>query len=121
MCAPRLRACSSSSKIKSPHPSDKTKPSRLLSKGREAFSGSSLRADKTLTTSKAPKVMGVNGASEAPAIIRSASPSAIVSKQKPMESVPAVQPVEIVLHRPFRWYFAESSADGVLNIEASYR
>ena len=65
------------------------------------------------------KVIGVIGASEAPAIIMSFSPSWMASKANPTESVPAVQPVEIVLQIPFKPYLAATSLEGVLNIEAS--
>src|SRR5437899_1839069 len=45
MRASRRTACSSDSSTTMPAPSPHTKPSRPASKGREAFSGSSLRVD----------------------------------------------------------------------------
>jgi len=51
-----------------------TKPSRPLSQGREARSGSSLRRDSALHAMKPPMPDGMMAASEPPASIRSASP-----------------------------------------------
>jgi hypothetical protein len=57
-----------------------TKPSRLLSKGREACAGSSLFGLVALIASKQAMVIGDIGESEAPATHMSARPSWTVWK-----------------------------------------
>ncbi len=55
-----------------PAPSPMTNPSRSLSQGREAFSGSSLRVDSARMTEKPPTAIGVIAASVPPQIMASA-------------------------------------------------
>ena len=57
-----------------PAPSPATKPSRSLSNGRLAFSGSSLRSDMARAAQKPPTPSGVMVASQPPAIMTSAMP-----------------------------------------------
>ncbi|MNY29920.1 hypothetical protein D3C86_1639950 [compost metagenome] len=80
MFAPLAMACSSSSKIKAPAPSPITKPSRSLSKGLEAPSGSSFLLDKACAELKPPTDDSVMAASEPPATMIVALPRRIVSK-----------------------------------------
>ena len=65
-------------------PSPITKPSRSLSKGREAFSGSSFRNDRALRAQKPASPRGVTVASVPPVRITSASPYWIVLNANPM-------------------------------------
>ena len=99
-CAPRPRACSSSSRTNIAAPSPSTNPLRLRSKGRAAVVGSSLRGVVARIASKHATVIGEIGASVAPATITSAVPSRIRSTACPTESRPEVQPVEIRLTGP---------------------
>src|SRR2546421_534591 len=92
MWASRRRACSSSSRIRTAAPSPSTNPLRLRSKGREACAGSSLRGEVALMASKEATLIGVIGASVAPATITSAPPSATTPAAYPSESSPEVQP-----------------------------
>ena len=55
-------------------PSPRMKPSRPVSKGREACSGSSLRRDMARMLEKPAMEIGVMAASRPPAIMASASP-----------------------------------------------
>src|SRR5256714_1469762 len=95
MCAPRRRADSSSSRMRTAPPSPSTKPSRCRSKGRDACSGSSLFGDVALMASKQATVIGDSGASAAPATTTSAVPSRISCRPWPTASSPAVHPVEM--------------------------
>ena len=61
-----------------------TKPSRPMSNGRHAFSGSSLRSLVALIWQNAPMVRGVMVASEPPASIAIASPRLMISEASPM-------------------------------------
>ena len=65
---------SSSSRMRTPAPSPMTKPSRSLSKGREAAAGSSLRVESARMALKPPTPRAVIAASLPPAIMTSASP-----------------------------------------------
>ena len=85
-----------------PQPSANKKPSRSRSKGREAFLGSSLRRVRQLILSKAVTTIGVSGASAPPVTMTSARSAAMRSKAAPMASIPAVQPVAIVVQKPFK-------------------
>lgn len=98
--APRRSACPYSSRTSTALPSPSTKPLRVRSKGREAVSGSSLRGDVARMASKDARVIGVTGASEAPATITSALPSRMSSAAWPSESRPEVQPVETTATGP---------------------
>src|SRR5688500_19453067 len=66
-------------------PSESTKPSRSLSNGREACSGSSFRRLIACMVEKAPIASGSTAASEPPATITSACPRRIISADSPME------------------------------------
>jgi hypothetical protein len=70
---PRARAMadSRSSRMTMPEPSPMMNPSRSLSNGRLAFSGSSLRVDMARIAANPPTLIGVIAASEPPAIIAS--------------------------------------------------
>ena len=72
--APRCKAVSKSSSTTIPAPSPITKPSRSLSNGRDAFSGSSLRVDSAFMLEKPAIASGVTAASAPPVIIMSAAP-----------------------------------------------
>ena len=64
-----------------------TKPSRPMSNGRQAFSGSSFRSLVALIWQKAPIVSGVMVASDPPAIIATASPRLMISAASPIPCV----------------------------------
>jgi len=66
MRAPRLLACSSSSRITMPDPSASTNPSRFLSNGRDAAGGLSFRVLRDLAAQNEASPMGVTAASEPP-------------------------------------------------------
>ena len=68
-----------------PAPSPMTNPSRSLSNGREAFSGSSLRVESALAEQKPAMPSGVMAASLPPVRITSAAPDRMVVKAMPME------------------------------------
>ena len=111
--APRARASSRSSSSKTAAPSDKTKPSRRASYGREARSGSSLcvlRACIALKTVSPPRL---SAESVPPASIRSAVPSWICQKACPMASAPAEQPVPMVRQGPRKPWWAAITAEGM--------
>ena len=74
MRAPRRRAISSASRIKTPAPSARTNPSRSRSNGRLARVGSSLRVDRALIEANPPRPMWVIAASLPPVTITSAQP-----------------------------------------------
>ena len=88
---PRRLACSSSSITRTPAPSPCTKPSRSLSKGREACSGASLRVDIARMALKPPMPSGVIAASAPPQIITSASPRWTQRSASPMAWAPVAQ------------------------------
>src|SRR6266498_3592972 len=81
-------------------PSPITKPSRPLSNGRDAFSGSLLRVDIARTTLKDPKQSGAMGVSTPPANITAAAPSWIKRQASPMAIVPAAQLLEFAVFGP---------------------
>ena len=62
-----------------PAPSPSTKPSRPLSNGREARSGSSLRSDSARMAANAPMFSSMIAASVPPASTTSARPDLIMS------------------------------------------
>ena len=78
-----------------PAPSPTTKPSRSLSKGRQACSGSSLRVERACIAANPPTPIGVMAASEPPAIITSASPRSMMRYASPMECALVVQAVAV--------------------------
>src|SRR5215510_1571927 len=65
-----------------------TKPSRSLSKGREARWGSSLRVESARIAAKPPTPIGVTAASEPPQIMMSASPREITRNASPTACAP---------------------------------
>src|SRR5688572_9434519 len=71
------------------------KPSRSLSKGRLARSGSSLRVDSARSWPKPPTLIGVIAASDPPAIIASASPRLMISYDSPTACADAEQAVHV--------------------------
>src|SRR3990167_11028391 len=79
-----------------------TKPSRSLSKGREAFSGVSFLRDKALSEQKPPTPKWVIELSVPPASIISASPYWIIRKASPMAFEPEAQAVVTQEFGPFR-------------------
>ena len=83
-----------------PAPSPMTKPSRSLSQGREAFSGSSLRVDSAFIAQKPPSEVGVVAYSAPPAIIASASPYWIMRIARPMLWVAVVHAVTAAMFGP---------------------
>ena len=78
-----------------PEPSPITKPSRSLSKGREAFSGASLRVERARIEQKPATPRGVIAASEPPAIIATASPRWIRRNESPTACAPLVHAVAV--------------------------
>src|SRR4051794_33649623 len=95
MVAPRASACSSVSSTVKPAPSAITKPSRAVSNGRDARSGSSLRLLIAPMRANADTVSGVTGASVAPAMTTSALPSRTMRTPSPMALAPAAHAVEM--------------------------
>ena len=98
--AARAAPSSSSSRISTPAPSPMTKPSRSLSNGRLARSGSSLRVDSARIAPNPPTPIGVIAASEPPAIIASASPRRMISNASPMACADAEQAVQVAEFGP---------------------
>jgi hypothetical protein len=72
-----------------------TKPSRSLSKGRLARSGSSLRVESARMAANPPTPIGVIAASEPPAIITSAASRRMISNASPMACAEAEQAVQV--------------------------
>src|SRR5689334_2338063 len=81
-----------------PAPSPRRKPSRFLSKGRDAFSGASLRVERAPMLAKPASERYVRAASLPPASIRSASPYWIVRSAVPIA------------------WFADAQADATLQL-----
>jgi hypothetical protein len=79
-----------------PAPSPMTKPSRLLSQGREALSGLSFLLERALQAMKPPIPDGMTAASAPPASIRSASPLRMCSAALQPKSG-FILPTEIVV------------------------
>ncbi len=77
--APRRAACSADSSTTMPAPSPSTNPSRPLSNGRDARSGSSLRVDSARIAAKAAMFSWMIAASVPPASTTSARPDLIMS------------------------------------------
>src|ERR1700733_4559111 len=100
MLASRARACSSSSKTRMPAPSPTTNPSRSLSNGRQACSGSALRVESARIAAKPPTPMGVIAASAPPAITTSASSRSMVRKALPTECALVVHAVDVASFGP---------------------
>ena len=98
--APRVRACSRSSRITAPAPSPITKPSRPRSNGREAAAGLSLRVERARIAAKPPTSASVMPASDEPAIITSASPRRMISHASPRAWPPVAQAEETAKFGP---------------------
>ena len=77
-----------------PRSSERTNPSRVRSKGREALSGSSLRRERARAAAKAASIEGTIGASAPPAIATSTIPSRIIRAASPTEWAPEAHAVE---------------------------
>src|SRR5438270_133518 len=95
MRASRRTACSSDSSTTMPAPSPHTKPSRPASKGREAFSGSSLRVDIAFIEQNPAMVSGTMMASAPPAIMMSASPRSMILKASPIAWLPGAPAMRV--------------------------
>src|SRR6185503_17719813 len=100
MRAPRAVANSCSSRISTPAPSPTMKPSRSLSNGRLARSGSSLRVESARSAPNPPMPIGVMAASDPPAIITSAAPRLMISNASPMACADAEQAVQVAEFGP---------------------
>ena len=85
-----------------PAPSPSTKPSRSLSHGRDARSGSSLRVDIAFIVQKPPTDVGVVPCSAPPATITSASPYWIMRIAMPIEWFDVAQAETAEKFGPFR-------------------
>ena len=95
MGAPRSMAASRSSRTRAAAPSPMTKPSRPASKGREAFSGSSLRVDRAFMAAKAAIPTRVTAASLPPHTTESTRPARIRSSPSPIAWADAEQAVTV--------------------------
>src|SRR5256886_4466999 len=91
MRAPRARACSSVSSTMAPEPSPRTNPSRPLSNGRDAASGSSLRVDIARMAANPASGSGWITASVPPATATSARPERRMSSAQATASAPVAQ------------------------------
>src|SRR6188472_246519 len=100
MRAPRAMADSRSSRMTTPEPSPMMNPSRSLSNGRLALSGSSLRVDMARIAANPPTLMGVIAASDPPAIIASASPRRMISDDSPIACADAEHAVHVARFGP---------------------
>src|SRR4051794_25154170 len=89
--APRAAAWSARSRMIAPAPSPRTNPSRFLSQGRDARSGSSLRVDMARIEAKPAIGSGCTTASVLPAITTSARPRRIRSRPRASASAPVAQ------------------------------
>ena len=85
------RACASDSRTRIPAPSPNTKPSRPLSYGRDARSGSSLRLESAIIAAKAAMGTGCRQASVPPAMTTSARPLRIICRAYATASAPDAQ------------------------------
>src|SRR5829696_10293367 len=83
-----------------PAPSPMMNPSRSLSNGRLALSGSSLRVDIARIAAKPPTLIGVIAASDPPAIIATASPRLMISYDSPTACADAEQAVQVARFGP---------------------
>src|SRR3954469_6072262 len=88
-------AWSARSSTSAPAPSPSTKPSRRLSHGREAFSGSSLRVDMARIEAKPAIGSGWMTASVPPATTTSARPDRMMSRPHDTASAPVAQALAI--------------------------
>ena len=104
-----------------PAPSPITKPSRSLSKGREAFSGSSLRVESARIAQKPPTPSGVIAASEPPAIMTSASPRWMRRKESPTAWAPLAHAVAVAEFGPLAPVRIETQPEARLTIAAGMK
>ena len=104
-----------------PAPSPITKPSRSRSKGREAFSGASLRVERARMAQKPPTPRGVIAASAPPAIITSASPRWMRRKESPTAWAPDVQAVQVAEFGPLAPVRIETQPEARLTIAAGMK
>src|SRR6188768_3866555 len=88
-------AWSARSRTSAPAPSPSTKPSRPLSHGRDAFSGSSLRVDMARIEAKPAIGSGWITASVPPAMTTSARPERMMSRPSEIASAPVAQALAI--------------------------
>src|SRR3954469_4759488 len=93
--APRAAAWSARSSTTAPAPSPSTKPSRPLSQGRDAFSGSSLRVDMARIEAKPASGSGLMTASVPPPMTTSARPERMMSRPSDSASAPVAQALAI--------------------------
>ncbi len=101
MRAPRRRAISSASRIKTPAPSARTNPSRSRSNGRLARGGSSLRVERARIEANPPRPMWVIAASLPPVTITSAQPVWMSLSASPIALAAEAQAVATAEHGPF--------------------
>ena len=100
-CAPRARACSSSSSTRMPAPSPMTKPSRSASKGRLALLGLVVAGGEGAHGGEARRrPWGVMAASRAAGDHTSASARAMILKASPMEWALVAQAVHAASFGP---------------------
>src|SRR3954453_53415 len=93
--APRAAAWSARSRMIAPAPSPRTNPSRFLSQGRDARSGSSLRVDMARIEAKPAIGSGWMTASVPPATTTSARPDRMMSRPSDMASAPVAHALAI--------------------------
>mmetsp|Transcript_97784 Transcript_97784/g.237812 ORF Transcript_97784/g.237812 Transcript_97784/m.237812 type:complete len:342 (-) Transcript_97784:166-1191(-) len=113
MRAPRALACSSSSSTSMPPPPAMTKPSRSLSKAREAFVGSSLRLVESAPMQSNMAVNSQHSFSPAPTMAMSALSSWICSMPMPMQWAPVEHAEEIEKDGPCSLKAEDSTAETV--------
>ena len=104
-----------------PAPSPITKPSRSLSNGREAFSGSSLRVESARMEQKPATASGVIAASLPPAIMASASPRWMRRNESPTAWAPDVQAVQVAEFGPLAPVRIETQPEARLTIAAGMK
>src|ERR1700687_2816136 len=95
MRAPRALACSSSSSTTTPAPPAITKPSRLMSYGREAVAGVSLYFDDIAPMASNSTDRVQSSSSQPPAKMMSCLPSAMISEALPVQWLEVAQADEI--------------------------
>ena len=79
-----------------------TKPSRLMSQGREARSGSSLRMERAFMLPKPERPQGRMEASEPPQMMASASPNLMMRQASPMLLLEVAQAVVMHMFGPMK-------------------
>jgi len=99
-----------------PAPSPITKPSRSLSKGREASSGSSLRRDRAFRAQNPPTAKGVKALSVPPQTMAVASPRWRIRSPSPMEWFAVAQALTTAMFGPLRPKSIEIQPEAILII-----